>query len=144
MFLFGVHQPLGQLSDTMFHAFSHTRLFVTVSLAVMVFSVPLTWLMLAGTDAAIPGLGLRALGLALKIIGLHIISVNIMRWHIAKIVKTPFDCGFQFALLALSLAAGGAATVVGSWLGQALGAPQLLFFTFSFGIYLACGTAAVR
>ena len=91
-------------------------------------SIPVTYLILASPSAMVPGLGLAAVGLALKMVVLQVIGVNILSYLIARTNGWAYDYGYQavvlVALLILSYLCRGA----GEWaLGLAglLGGDQL-------------------
>jgi O-antigen/teichoic acid export membrane protein len=121
LLLLPLHQSLGQIAGTFFYATGRTRAYARIGLVVMAVSVPWTYLMLADNAAPVPGLGLAAVGLAVKMVLLQIVSVNVQAWTIARDNGVPFEWGYQpgvFALLlglgfACRLGAGGAARLVG-------------------------------
>ena len=75
----------------------------------MAASLPVTYFALASESWPVPGLGLGALGLALKIVVLTFLMVNAQSLVISRIGGWRFDWSYQFAALGLTLAAGFAA-----------------------------------
>lgn len=107
LLLFPVHQSLGQIAGTMFLAGERTKEYMVISSAWMLLSLPISYLLQAPAQGvAVPGLGLGALGMAIKMVGLNIISVNILLWFIARHHKWRFDFWYQAVGLGAMLAAG--------------------------------------
>lgn len=96
MFLYPIHQSMGQISGTMFLASGYTNAYMVICLAVMLVSLPITYLVQAPQAGYIvPGLGLGATGMALKMVLLNTASVNIQAWIIARYRKWKFDWTYQ-------------------------------------------------
>lgn len=96
MFLYPIHQTMGQIGGTMFLASGHTKAYMLVGVIGMLISVPLSYLVQApNSGIVIPGLGMGALGMALKMVLLGIISVNIQAWLIARYYGWKFDWFYQ-------------------------------------------------
>lgn len=112
MFLYPVHQSMGQIGGTMLYATGHTRIQVLLGLAFMVTSLTGAYFVMAPSDAIIPGLALASQGLACKMVIMQLVQVNIMAWVIARIFKWKYECGYQIVSLAMALAVG--------WLAKAL------------------------
>lgn len=105
MFLFPIHQSLGQINGSYFHATAETKLYSKIGIIRMAISVPVTYFFLASPSALIKGLGLGSVGLALKMVVLNIISVNILGYFICKISQWKFDFLYQFESIGLLLVA---------------------------------------
>lgn len=115
MLLYPIHQSMGQIGGTMFLASGQTHRYTLVSTAVMLASIPLSYLMLASRGGSVPGLGLGAAGIAIKMVSLGIVSVNIQAWVIARFSGWKFDWTFQAVGIPLMLGAGYfAKTLVGT------------------------------
>lgn len=95
MFLYPVHQSLGQIGTTMLYATERVTLSVVVGIFFMLLSIGLTYFVLAPADARVPGLGLASMGLALKMVGLQVFQANIVAYIVARLWKWPFDWVFQ-------------------------------------------------
>lgn len=106
MFLYPIHQSMGQIGGTMFLASGQTRKYMLVSTAVMLASIPFSYLMLAPKGGTVPGLGMGALGIAIKMVLLGIVSVNIQAWVIARFSGWKFDWIFQAVGIPLMVGAG--------------------------------------
>lgn len=96
MLLYPIHQSMGQVGGAMLFATGQTRKYTIVSVVVMLVSIPVSYLLLAPeTQAWVPGLGMGALGMALKMVILGLVSVNIQAWVIARYGGWKFDWVFQ-------------------------------------------------
>ena len=121
MFLYPVHQSIGQIGGTMLYATERVTLLAVLGIGFMMVSMGVTYLVLAPADALVPGLGLASEGLALKMVGLQIVQANIIAYVIARIWKWRFDWAYQpvslLGCLALGWVAHRAATDLasGSW-----------------------------
>jgi len=119
MFLYPLHQSLGQIAGTMLLAGERTKQYMAISVAAMLVSLPVSYLLQAPAHGLpVPGLGLGAMGMALKMVGLNIISVNALLWVITRNQGWKFDYLYQIAGPGAMLAAGfavrtGAAQVFG-------------------------------
>ncbi len=76
LLFYPVHQSLGQIGGTYFYATKQTRAYARIGLGMMTLSLPVTYGLLASPSALVPGLGLGAVGLAIKLVVLQIIGVN--------------------------------------------------------------------
>lgn len=105
MFLFSVHQSLGQLQGTFFKAMGETRPYTIIGSTRLVISIPITYLILAPATATIPGAGLGGIGLALKLVLLQFLGVTVEAiWLIRRFHVAP-DFGFQAVILSGVIAA---------------------------------------
>ncbi len=107
MLIYPIHQSMGQVNGTMFLACSHTKMYTVITIIGQVISIPVTYLLLASSDDIfIPGLGLGALGLALKMVGMNILLVNVQAWLIAHLNGWRYEWKYQLIGIsaALSLA----------------------------------------
>jgi O-antigen/teichoic acid export membrane protein len=109
MFLYPVHQALGQICSIMLLASGNTRTHTLISIPFLLLSLPIAYLMQAPRTAMLPGFGLGATGMALKMVLLNIISVNVTAYVIARLFSWKFDWLYQVvgvvSALALSVAA---------------------------------------
>jgi O-antigen/teichoic acid export membrane protein len=95
MFLYPVHQSMGQIGGTMLYATERTSLQVVIGIIFMIVSMGVTYLVLAPGDAVVPGLGLASEGLAIKMFAMQLIQVNIVAYIIARLWRWPFDWVYQ-------------------------------------------------
>lgn len=130
MFFYPIHQSIGQLTCAFFLATNQTRIYSLTSIIVMLISMPLTYLFQAPASGyLIPGLGLGALGLALKTVVINIASVNISLYVISRLQQWKYDYIHQFiAICSTSIIGYGS-----YWGAQLLGGSV---FVFSFKITL--------
>jgi len=106
MFLYPVHQSLGQITSTMFLALGKTRMAGYIGIFFMAISIITAYILLAPKLAVVPGLQLGAVGLALKMVGCQIIGVNIMAFFVAKYINSTFDWSYQIIVLSLLVLIG--------------------------------------
>lgn len=107
MLLYPIHQSMGQIGGIMLLATSRTQKYTMMSIALSVLSIPCTYFVLAPTSSTFfPGLGLGAMGLAIKMVLVGIISVNIQAWVIAKYSGWKFDYLFQVVGIPLMISSG--------------------------------------
>jgi len=96
MFLYPIHQTMGQIGATMLLASSKTWAYMFIGVVGMLISIPLTYFMLAPTIGVMfPGLALGAMGMAIKMVLLNIVFVNIQLWYISRYNKWDYDFLFQ-------------------------------------------------
>ncbi len=100
MLLYPVHQTLGQLQGTFLIATGRTRLYSALGMISMSASILVTYFLLATPTASLPGLGLGAVGLAVKLVGLQLIQVIVASVIISRKYRWPTDLMHQFLLLA--------------------------------------------
>jgi len=107
MFLYPIHQSMGQIGATMFLACGQTRTYMTISIAIMFINLPLTYLAVAPASGAfISGLNGGALWIAIKTVGVNIFSVNIMAWFIARSHNWQFDWLYQIVGIGATVVLG--------------------------------------
>src|SRR2546422_9558982 len=109
MFLYPIHQTLGQIQGSFFYASGETTNYARIGLLMMGVSLPITYLLLAG-------LGLGAVGLAMEMVVLQIVAINLQAFVIARTNGWDYDYGFQGGVLALLLSLGWAC----KWVSEAL------------------------
>ena len=115
MFLYPIHQSMGQIGGTMFLASGHTKKYVVLSIATMLVTLPVAYFCLAPTEGMlIPGLGLGAIGMACYMVLTNIAAVNVQAWVISRHNGWRFDWLYQVIGIPMILGAGYfAKTVVG-------------------------------
>jgi O-antigen/teichoic acid export membrane protein len=107
MFLYPVHQSMGQVGSVMLWASGRTNMYMKLVAAVSFLSLPLAYIVQAPTsDPFLPGLGLGAVGMALKTVAVNIISVNVLAWMISRYYRWEFDWFYQVSGLAISVVVG--------------------------------------
>jgi len=88
MALYPIHQTYGQLSSAVFFATDQTRLYCNVSAIALMIGVPLTYVLLAQPSHG--GLGMGAIGLALKMVIANILTNNVLLYFNAKYLRVSF------------------------------------------------------
>lgn len=106
MFLYPVHQSMGQINGIMLYATGKTKTKSYIGLFFMAVSIPASYLVLAPKSAILPGFYLGATGLALKMVTCQLLTVNLMAFFVARYIKTAFDWSHQINVLLLLLPIG--------------------------------------
>ena len=152
MFLYPVDQARGQVAGAMFLSMEKTRPYVFIGMISMVLSTVLAYFMLAPTDENIPGFGLGATGLAIKMVSIQLLTVNFSIWWLSKKLGGKFDWAYQFYVLGLFIALGYLSYVgVNEFLGESVnviirgGVTGALYLTISLYIlYLFPSLVAIK
>lgn len=84
MFLYPIHQTLGQLNGVVAYATHRTRLSSSIGIGSMILSTLLAYFLLAPTSYRIPGLEMGAIGLSLRIFGVNLIITLLLRWLLTR------------------------------------------------------------
>ncbi|MDH5542725.1 MAG: lipopolysaccharide biosynthesis protein [Nitrospinota bacterium] len=106
MFLYPLHQSMGQIGGTMLLATGQTKAQTMLGVIFMSLSMPATYFVLAPNDSIVPGLGMGANGMAIKMVVMNILNVNLIAWWISKYFKWDFDWFHQFYITFMVLAVG--------------------------------------
>ena len=106
MFLYPIHQSLGQVSTTMLMASSNTKIRLLISWISMSISIPVSYFVQASPDSLIPGFGLGAEGMAWKMVLLNTVWANLTVWLISRHYDWKFDWLYQVVGLATFLFLG--------------------------------------
>ncbi len=109
LFLYPAHQSLGQVMQTLFLATGKTLSYFWIGMTFMMVSIPVTYVLLAPASAPVSGMGLGAVGMAWKTLVLNAIFVNVYIWYLCRRQGWKMASAYQPAVLAWSVAAGGAA-----------------------------------
>jgi O-antigen/teichoic acid export membrane protein len=140
MALFPIHQTYGQMSSSVFYATGQTRLFRNISVLTMIFSLPITYFLIAPPEHL--GIGAGAIGLAVKMVLVQFVDVNIALYFNTKFLKLSFLKYFGHQLLNVTclLAAALVATACATYIVS----PQesrILNFTMSGVLYTGVAIA---
>lgn len=88
MALYPMHQTYGQLSGSVFYATGQTRLYRNIGIVGMVAGLPvMLWLVMPVESG---GLGLGAVGLALKMVAIQFVWVNVGLWFNTRLLSLNF------------------------------------------------------
>ena len=96
MFIYPVHQSIGQIGSTMLMATGKTLVQVKLGIGFMIVSIIFIYFMLAPPNGLIPGLGLASGGLAWKMVLMQLLQVNVLMLLLSKMFYWEYDWGFQF------------------------------------------------
>lgn len=119
MLLYPIHLPMGVIGGSTLLASGQTRLHMLICTVGMLVSIPVSYFVLAPSAGAWGGLGLGALGLALKLVVLNVLTVNIQAWLIARQHGWRLDWSFQLLGIPAVLALGWCAKRLALWLWPA-------------------------
>jgi len=95
MFVYPIHQSLGQLGAAMLYATGRVRAQVVLGMLTMASSIVVTYFVLAPADAPISGFGLGSVGLAGKMVVLQFLAVNAVAFYLARSMRISFDWTYQ-------------------------------------------------
>jgi len=125
MLVYTAHQSIGIIVSTVLLAAERVSLQVLTGSVFMIVSMGATYLVLAPTDALVPGLGMASEGLALKMVLLQFIQVTSVGYLISRIWNWRFDWVHQPVSLLGCILFGSAAhyLVVGTFGGPNLPVP---------------------
>lgn len=115
MFLYPVHQSMGQIGGTMLYATGRVRAQVVIGMLHMATSFIVAYIVLAPNDAPIPGFGLGAAGLASKMVMLQFFAVNAVAFYLARSMQISFDWLYQPLSGLGCLGAGWFAYAIPQW-----------------------------
>lgn len=85
MLFYPIHQTVGQINGTMFIATGRNKVYMNLTVVGLLVSMPVSYTLISPENAwGEIGLGLGAMGLAVKTVGLNFIFVNIQSWVISR------------------------------------------------------------
>ena len=125
MFLYPIHQSLGQVIGTMYYSLELTKPHAIIGMIFMTLSIITVYFLLAPANVIIPGLGLASTGLAIKMVLMQFIGVNLSIWWLSRSQGWKFSIFYQFIGIGSFLIAGFLAKESVSFLIWN-GSPQLL------------------
>jgi O-antigen/teichoic acid export membrane protein len=106
MFLYPIHQSIGQINGTLLYATEKIKLQVLLGIIFMIASVIASYFFLAPKTNFIPGLGLASKGLAIKMVLLQFIQVTATGLLISKQFKWEFKWITQIMIILICLTSG--------------------------------------
>jgi len=101
MLCYPIHQTYGQLCGSMLMSLERTDLVRNIGLFSLALGFIFSYFLIAPNSFFIPGLGLGAIGLSLKMITTQIIIVNVTLFCLCKIIRERFVNYFSFQFIAL-------------------------------------------
>jgi O-antigen/teichoic acid export membrane protein len=137
MFLFPVHQSLGQILAVMLLATSKTKAELVLATIMMAVNLPISYLVLAPQDGVVPGWDLGSLGVAGKMVIIQILGVNFLAWWIAREFKWKYDWLYQVVGLGGTICAGWAAYTVAEAFNSVLMTNIIFKVGIAFVVYAA-------
>jgi len=120
MLIYPIHQSVGQIQGTVFYATGHTAAYSKIGVFMMLISIPIAYLMLAPRSAAVPGLNLGAVGLALKLVFLQLLSIGLLSYKLKRLHGWGTDYSHEAIVLLLLLTLGFTGRFVAGGLVAAL------------------------
>lgn len=129
MLLYPIHQSMGQIGGTMLLASGQTHRYMLVSVATMLISIPVTYIVLAPHSSVwLPGFEMGALGMACQMVLLGIVSVNVQAWVIARHGGWKYDWTFQALGIPLIIFLGFVAKILAEmyWDTKNFTVPELI------------------
>ncbi len=152
MLFYPVYQAIGQVNGTLFMATGRNVLHMKITVISMLIGIPVSYLLIVPkTGWAEIGLGLGAMGLALKVVGLNLLFVNIQTWLITRYYSIDFIWRRQMGVILALLLIGYVCKYSVLWL-QVLIAPifdistlllTLITIVFAGSLYLTLTIALV-
>lgn len=134
MAFFPIHQTYGQLTSTIYYATGQTKLYRNIGIAGLALGLPMVYFLLA--PGSIFGLDMGAVGLAIKMVIVNIVTVNIWLYFNTRFLKLSFG---KFLLHQLGSVAIMIAAALLSRLGTDriphIGSNVILAFLFSGVVY---------
>jgi O-antigen/teichoic acid export membrane protein len=107
MLFYPIHQSLSLVQGTFAYATGRPKAHTHAGILTMVLSIPITYVLLAPADAAVPGLALGAVGLALKLVVLQILSVGLVAHALVRDqAGWSHDYAYQIGVLTFLVALG--------------------------------------
>ena len=142
MFLYPIHQSLGQVNGTMYYALELTKPYAIIGMVFMTLSIIAVYFLLAPANAIIQGFGLASTGLAIKMVFMQIFGVNLSIWWLSRSQGWKFSIIYQFIGIGSFLAAGFLAKEsIAFFIWN--GAPQLFQLTLTGLVYIIVSGAII-
>jgi O-antigen/teichoic acid export membrane protein len=92
MLFYPIHQTVGQINGTLFMATGRNSVYMKLTVIGLLASIPVSYVLIGpSTGWAEIGLGLGAMGMAVKIVGLNFLFVNIQSWVISRHYGISFE-----------------------------------------------------
>ena len=113
--IYPIYKSLGLITGTYLYATGQTKLRAKVGIISMLVSIPATYFMLAPSSNSVPGLGLGAVGLAIKMVISAIVFVNIYAYFISRFSGWKFEFLFQFKTIGFLLISSFAIKAIFNW-----------------------------
>lgn len=138
MAFYPLQQTLWQLNGAVFLASERTVAYRNLGIIVSLITLVPTYFLLAPSTLPVPGLGLGAMGLALKAVVVGLLSVQLYVWLNCRYLGLPFVRALMAnAVVGLAVGAVAIATnsLLGSFEGHALGHSPVLTLSVNTVVY---------
>ena len=99
MFLYPVHQSLGQLGGSVLCSMGLTQIHVIIGSFHCILSLILAYFLIAPKEAHLPGFDLGSVGLAIKMLSVQFLTVNIALLYISRKLLIPSFLKIQIFIL---------------------------------------------
>ena len=132
MFLYPMPHSLSQISGTILSGLGKTKVPANIGMVMMALSFPLSYLALAPSNAAVPGLNLGALGLVAKMLIIHLLEANLLAFQLCKYFQIPHKIAYQIMLPIVLVVASYLCKILSSSLLSVLGYhnfPQIIILS---------------
>jgi O-antigen/teichoic acid export membrane protein len=106
MLAYPTYQAYAYISSTVFNACENTKTYTKITVFLTIFGTLAAYLILAPKTAFVPGLGMGAMGLAIKIVLVSIVGVNLQVFVLSRIHSFKFDWLHQLISIALLISIG--------------------------------------
>jgi len=90
MTMYPIHQTFGQLSSALLIATGQTGLYSRIGIFCTIASIPVTYFLMAPQSFFLPGLGLGATGLAIKMVAVNVVGTNIQLYYNTKLLDLSY------------------------------------------------------
>jgi O-antigen/teichoic acid export membrane protein len=132
--LYPIHQAMGQVCGVVFLASGETKKYMVISTLIMLISIPVTYFLLAPkSNYLLGGYDLGSLGLAIKMVGLGIISVNIQAWIISRFCSWKYEWFWQLYGIVFFVGGGFAFKFAYDFIDNLI--IHLLFYTVTYFLF---------
>jgi O-antigen/teichoic acid export membrane protein len=144
MLFFSIHQSLGQIQGVFAHATRDTAFYAKVTIALMLASLPTTYLILSPAIAGQLGVHLGASGLAIKMVLLQLVGVTVVGASIARRYGLKYDARYQISVVVGLVLLGWGAKLLAEQVYAVAGLGRGLFSTAPAALaFYALGLLAV-
>lgn len=90
MSMYPIHQTFGQLSSSLMIATGQTGLYAKIGIFGTLVGIPVTYFLMAPLAYTVPGLGLGATGLAIKMVLMNILGTNVQLYFNTRYIHTSY------------------------------------------------------
>lgn len=117
MFLYPIHQTIGQIVGSTLLAMGHTKVYTQIALLGLALSAICSYILIAPSDNRIPGFELGSTGLAVSMLLVQLINALLYSRYIAKALKKDFKIAYQFYSFVILILISYVSYISSSFLG---------------------------